>query len=275
MANHDAAERFMKDIEALIETNSSGKMRVDLDGLRTRVASDGELSIAMAQAYARSVGTSRGYGQMALGIAHAYHDAFGDDSLLLDIQRELRDKGYGDIEYDPVLNNGDPMPSQPELLLVDISGDEMRRLDIFPLQRAFAATGAGREDPQYRRSMRGRLALGFPLENDPREVWMIPEARAYIARVFEAMPYFPYYLHPEPQIGAPRMFFACLAPPEAFVEGNVNIGHERVIETIISAIDAAVAVAPQLGDTPDGVREQILSLFPKDFRDMLADELQG
>jgi hypothetical protein len=270
----EKALEFMNAVEALLEKGPDGKRRTRLDDLRRIVASDGDLAVALARSYAGNVRLSRGYGQMALAIAHAYELEFGDDSLRLVIRRELDAAGCGDINFETAADDSAPVvPAPPERKVVhaDIGYDELMRGDIFPIQRLLSADVPGQSALDARRATRGLLMLGFPLDNDPREVWQVPEARTFVSRLFESMPYFPFYLHPDPKLGTARVFFSCLADAEAFVEGGgLNLMHRSVISAVVTTLVSVAQVAGQLGVSEDEAIDQVLSLFPEEYRNFLV-----
>ena len=98
----------------------------------------------------------------------------------------------------------------------------------------------------------------------------VPEVRRFIKKLFDAMPYFPYYFHPAPQLGMGVMFFASLADRAALrADGHLELTHDGFYKNVIMSVMAARAAAPKLGCPPDTATGHVLALWPEDYQKWL------
>ena len=274
MNSREQGEAFIERLNALVRRGADGKGELDVDRLREIVRENPELAIAAAHGYAGTAGQFRPHAQWALALAVAYNLEFEDDSLQRTVDRTLAAHGLGDMRL--TLKN---MPEgqrrePPEVVILSVDARALRECDVYSARRLLAV-GPERPDDTPASTLRGRVVLGLPLDNDPREVWQIPEARAFIAKLFGEIPYLPYYLHAEPRFGMGRVLYACLAAPEAFDgDGNLRLDHPSVIEAALRSLVAVIKTAEYFPDSVDAAVTQLAALFPEGYIASLLDELK-
>lgn len=254
----------------------------------------------------------RGFLQLAFALAVAYQEAFEDDSLTRVVQREMALSGIPE----PTVA-GPPVQAEPEkkILQLGIDRNDLARCNIYPFTRMLShecLEGATPDHAARMRSMRGRCLLAFPLDADPRAVWNVPEARAYVRALFEAMPYFPYYLHTHPAAGTFMLFFGCLADPEALslasgevketadekkvrkylrrmlsllrqqgkavaddqTQWQLDVLHPSVMDAVAVAVSHLPGFCRALRDDPAPVLQFLLAPYPETLRQQILSALE-
>lgn len=173
-----------------------------------------------------------GYRQLALTVATIYEDLTGDDSLARTARRALEEAGQapptvGTVTDGKLTSTDESTKEKKQGILLQVDRETLESGDIYNFLRLFKAENQDSEGLARLRQLRGRCLLAFALDEDPRPVWQIPEARAIVQKLFDALPYFPYFLDLRPQMGSFMLFFGCLADPkEAFeaAEPDVRLG---------------------------------------------------
>lgn len=255
----------------------------------------------------------RAYFQLAMTVAAAYQQVVEDDSLTRVVERAMERAGVPELSVQP-LGEARPEPDR-ELLQLAVDPGDLEQCNVYSWTRLLSLEsleGASPDHAANLRRMRGRCLVTFPLDADPRSVWQIPEARAYVRALFEAMPYFPYYLHPDPAAGAFLLFFGCLADPEAMLPGpaqeeteaarrireyaekrvellrrqgkaiaeeednwHLNILHPSVIDAVSTAVAHLPGFCRALGDDPAPAIQGVLMPYPEALRQKILSTLMG
>lgn len=302
---------FVEKLFGLV-TDFGGKPGMRTDELEALVRSDPETAAAAVFALLQSEEMMRGSRQLAFSVAAAYEKITGDDSLTSRAQRTIEESGGRMPSFRTLAGEGQELRElrSPEGIAgLQVDEGDLARGDIYNFLRIFRVDET--TDPQVMAGLRGRCLLMFPVDQDPRPVWEIPEVRTFVGRLFEAMPYFPYFLDLTPESGSFMLFFGCLADQEAFqpaADGDrgsedmqrifeiikeqrrekrlqglatpkddpglvyINVMHPSVIETVSVAVGAVAAICSQLGENPRGVLEQLLAPYSPEIREaVLAD----
>jgi len=278
MPTIDQAEAFMKRLVGLLTVDASGKSRLEVSALRALVREDPELTVVTARMYL-SLGPSKpGNYQLAFSLASAYDLEFGDDSLVLVVKRAMQEAG-GQSTLPIAITESEASPTEasadtPGLYDIAVDDDSLRTGDPYTIVRLFAIGRADAKSRTVLASLRGRCLLTFPVSAaDPRAVWEVPEARRFVASLYEAMPYFPYYLFPASEAGMMLVFFGSMADPEAFQgSANIDLMHPSVLDRLIPSLAAVARVGDQLGDDPLEVCRYMLSGCPPGFADWLLSD---
>ncbi|MEW1773243.1 chlororespiratory reduction 6 domain-containing protein [Streptomyces sp. NPDC086777] len=269
---------FRERIDALCVSVGDGTQRVDLGSLRELVASDPEQTAATCTwCVRRAVERGRtwhGYAQVALTLAQLYEILFEDDTLTVWVADEFERAGVTvrqprmavlDRETGDLSSPDDRPDDRP--VLFDIERRLIDSGDIYPLVALFSHHPDGQDREQLRRlrEHRCRVMVTFDIPTtDPREVWEVPEVRAYVALLAERMPYLPYYFLPR-EFGTLFTWLACLAPPEARSGGGIQLLHPDVLLHAALAYHYTWHFARWLGDDADAVVGEVFSPLPAEF----------
>jgi hypothetical protein len=276
MDRAEQRQAFIAALEELLVKRPDGKVELHVDRLRALVRAHPEFTLAAGQAYAKMAPQFRGHAQIARALGAAYYAEFDDDSLDRAVRRDLEAAGLGEVSLTVENPPGSPpSDSGPKVVFFTVDGEALKQADIYQVTRIFAVTPG--EPGQFSPSnLRGRVVLQFDsLNNDPREVWHIPEARAFMTKLFEAMPYLPYYLHADPRLGTAHLLFGCMASEDAFdEEDRLDFGHPSVVGPVVRSLRAVIEMAEQLGDTPDAALAQALSIHSEAYVTWLRTKFQ-
>jgi hypothetical protein len=277
MPTQKDAEDFLERLNAEIVPVGGGKMAIKPDRLRELVRGNPEMTVAAAQAYLQTGKTEgRGFYQVAVALAAAFEAEFQDDSLSKLVAREIEKSGIKGAtpEIRPSQASESHGPLRPEdasLIQVRVDAVSLQRADVYGLIRRFSIDRAEPSELPKLSTYRGKVLLSFPsIDKDPRVAWRIPEVRRYVAALAAAMPYFPYYLCPDPRAGAFVFYFGSLADLEAGVgENGINLLHRSVLAALTNALVAIVGLCPRLGDDPSRACRDILQAAPEEVRSMM------
>ena len=248
----------------------NGKRGIRIEHLRDAIREDPETAAVVMMAYLRT--PDRANLQIALAIALAYESELGDDSLYLLTNRAMKANGLEDIALEILTDTQGQATERPLQLLV--TNDFLDAEEIYPFLHALSIDLVEQSDWPRLRTLRGRCYLEFPLDQDPRPVWEIPKARQYIARLFEVMPYFPYYLDPRSDLGMLFLFFASLAKPDAVDGRNLQVDVPEVAATIRHSLSSILDFSRRLGEEGEQVCRQVLSAWPDNLTLWLLEGLE-
>jgi len=262
--------------ESLIDVN--GNKCLPLNDLNDLVRSDPEATAIAVPKLLEAGKKYRPAYQIALSLARVYEDFFKDDSLLLLVEQDLASLteplsfpkyagfGVGD-ETTPGAQH-----VQFQLYSLDVNAADLEAGSVYPLVRIFRVD-SDRPNKLLVRSFRDQFVLSFPLDSDPRQLWAIPSARAYMARLFDEIAYMPYYLASDPQVFSFLTFFAPLADKDALDDNGIhNLMHPSVINSVIHSLRAVQWLA-KLVDDDAGVCREILQGTPDEFQTSILSRL--
>lgn len=108
----------------------------------------------------------------------------------------------------------------------------------------------------------GRCALVFDID-DPGPVWLRADVRRFIARLAAAQPAFAVYLDPTPQAGMFVVWFGALADPQALPGNGLDLAHPSVVDRVMAAVRAIVALADGLGLSARPAVQRLLTPYPR------------
>jgi hypothetical protein len=272
--------KFVDDFMDRVRSTGRGKMAIGIEELFRIVREDPERSAMLSEA-ALTLGletNQRGYLQLAVAVAAAYQAEFNDDTLSELVERRLAEAGISGVEpelMDPGGTEAPGEPAPPRPMHFVVSPQELRDRDIYSLVRRFSHRHLeGEQDLARLASYRGRVFVTFPIpESDPREVWQVPEVRAFIANLAKSMPYFPYYLLMRSEFGMFRVWFGSLAALEAYTPSGLNLFHDSVVEAVAGALWAVHQFAELLGEDPERACRDVLADCPNQFVALMMDSL--
>jgi hypothetical protein len=252
----DRARRaaFLQRFFASLRTLPDGRREMDPAALVALVQKDPAAAAAVIRNF-RSRGDPR-HLELALSLAWAYAMAAGDPAPYRHILRAMG-------QARPPARRED-LPREKVLPRITVGQAELAACDIGRLRRLLSLADAPDVAPAKVREVWARLALDFDLNEDPREVVLIPEARRFVAAVHAAMPYVAGCLHPDPDLGQFRVYFGCLADLEALTQFGMalNLGHPSVVARLREALTAIGQVAPRLGLDPAASYRSLLAVYP-------------
>jgi hypothetical protein len=222
----------------------------------------------------------RGWYQLALGIAAVYEIEFGDDSLNIEVRHGLDELGVGDLETRVVAVDGaDARPVEPaappeRLIHLQVGEDQLRDLDIYPLVRVFSHKYVETTDDLERlAAWRGRVLITFAVPlSDPREVWEVPEVRAFVRAVSKAMPYFPFYLTGDSRYGMFLVYYGSLAEETAAAgPGRLDLFEESMVVEVAASLVSVQGLCEALGTEWRTVAVELLAACPPEFVTRVID----
>jgi hypothetical protein len=259
-----------------------------MEKLSAIVRDDPESAAAVVSAVSHAPDVPPTIGQMAITIAVVYEIEFGDDSLRYEIDKApWRGKFGGPILKDDKQSQADLDPldalcdaAGDVLRVLEIDADALDKVNIDGLVRALSVDHPPADPARARRqaTLWGQCLLTFTaLDNDPRQVYFIPEARRYMTALHEAMPYLPIYLNFRPEAGAFVLYFGALADAEALNDDgtSINIYHPSILERISESLYAIGNVTRDLGRDPKPIWRTILSVYPMETIDDWMKELEA
>jgi hypothetical protein len=130
---------------------------------------------------------------------------------------------------------------------------ELINCDISAIIRDYSLADAPERAPVKLRAIWGRACFSFKLDDDPRPVPAIPEARQYVAAPHDRMPYFAGCLCLSPLAGMFYVYFGCLADPDGLYKGKppgLKLDHPSVVGRVREALAAIALVASVVGIDP-------------------------
>lgn len=270
---------FLKQLEDGFVPLPDGKIGLRPEFLGSLVREHPTLTVVAARAYAMQAHLQSGYGQMAVVLAAIYNLEHGDDSLSLYIENQFEEQGITvkvpGFLPNPAPPDASPPAAGPEIRFLTVEPELLEALDTYAFVTVFAYPRyAGSEFDALRR-LRQACVLGFPVDDDPRPSWRIPQVKDYMRRVHDDLPYFPYFLHIGEGGTDSGWYFACLADEEAFdSSGNVDLQHPSVVHPLAEMVAGLWELCSVLGeDLPDTVRS-ILQRWPQDMVDRVVSLLQ-
>ena len=230
-----------------------GSLKVDRSRLQTLIQRNPEQAVAVAYKLLAQLDTPGAPAAVRL-FGQLYSSLFNDDSLEMHIEQVMAQNGYPPPETESGETKG-------VLHTVTISGRDLAKCDTYKVIRYF---GGGNIPHEQLRALDGSCALVFSVEEDEREITMIPEVRAYVRSLHGAFPGFAYYLDFDPRLGMFLAWFGCLAEPAALSSGGttLQIMHPSVLKALgesLSGIDSHAARIGASSSTAKGLILQTMS----------------
>jgi hypothetical protein len=273
MPNSEVGTRAKQLVARLLDaiTDADGTSALPGEVVTELVHADPEAAAAAVPALLKVATMNRGFYQIAQAVAGAYEFETHDDSLtkMVDAVVSKLDTPLKKIRFlDPSAPSGTPpadqLPDEPKVGVIAVNPADLAKGDVFPIVRLFRIDEAT-IDPPLTRSLRGRVLLTFPVDDDPRPVWMIPSVRTHQQKLFAQVPYFPYYLDPTPELAMFLTFFGPLADLTAISADGVDLGNPSVVDRVVSSMRAVGRIARLVGEQPVEVCQSILKPLPDDY----------
>jgi hypothetical protein len=256
MTDKARLDAFIQRFHAGLRTFPDGRREMDPTALVSLVREDPKSAVAAIHKFRRRADPR--HMEFALSLAWAYAMTQGDPALYQQILGTMGQAGPS------VRLEG--LPKEKILLRLTVREAELAACDIGRLRRLLSLADSPGEAPAKLREAWGRLLLDFELNEDPREVTVIPEARRFVAALHAAMPYLAGCLNPDPVMGLFRVYFGCLADLEALTNFGLemNLAHPSVVDRLREALTAVSQVAPRLGIDPAASYRGLLAPYPAD-----------
>lgn len=156
-----------------------------------------------------------------------------------------------------------------EVGLLIVPEESFAKRDVHALVRLFTDPGRGQTVGRGSlRSLRDRCQLLVPRDAPMGELVRDPAVRAYVRALFDACPAFPFVLNMSTERGQFRLFFGCLASPDALLDEApfLNAVDASVVDPVRRALSAIRDLAQEAGVDPDVACASILSHYPPGWR---------
>jgi hypothetical protein len=250
-----------------------GKGGIEVEALTSFARDEPELTAGAVRGLLLVSGESKGYGNLAVALAAAYDSVFDDDSLSVVVREHYA--ALGEPVPAPRVQVDEEAPAPAPPIHYDVPPGALSGCDIYPLLKMFSHRHLAADDPASRlASLGGRLYLTFPVPvSDPRHVWQVPEVRAYVRAVADAMPYFPYYLAPDPRLGMFEVYFGSLVDPSMLAEGTFDLMSEENFLEVGPALLNTMRFADALSADGEASVRALLSAFSAEAVDLMMEML--
>jgi hypothetical protein len=157
----------------------------------------------------------------------------------------------------------------PELVMLQVTDGALKKNDISKFVDMFKPLTPSPDLQSYR----GRCMIVFPMyDNDPREVWQIPEARRYVQRLDAEIPYLPYFLVHDNRAWQVMFWLACLLQFKAS-QGGIEYNPEKAVALVVSRLATIRAFCRRIGDDYAMVSTSILKGLPEELATMARAEM--
>jgi len=257
----------------------NGEQQLDYEDLRQAVKDDPETAAAIVYQICRDATLNSTDAQLIATIAALYQNEFDDDSLVQEFDNAAWEQAASFKKPRPVQEDSELLDSvldgdEDTLEILLVNADDLRNGSVKDCVEQLSIGGANAERLQKLKSLWGMCLLTFPLEDDPRQVYQIPEARQYIAKLHQEMPYFPCYLNFRREFGMFMTYFGGLADGSASAESGVNILHPSVIDKVIESMSAIGLLAAAIRQDYLSSWRAMLSCYPPDIAELLIKSSQ-
>jgi hypothetical protein len=271
-----------EDIVAFVDRFENGLRRVspgvsgiEFDSLKAIVGEvDPDLVSLVVHGYIKAARETktRGYYQRASALATVYELLSGDDTLTELVKSAAQKDGVEDAapQFRALDEVGAAKP-QPERKGYHFQIDEklLASGDVYGIVRFLSFERATKEKIRELAGLRGRCVITFDLPDDGKYVWEDPRARTVVKRLFDAMPYFPYFLEPQPERNHMPLFYMCLADPEVCANGVIDLSHDSIIDPAVSTIVSIAGVCKKTGEEYEKVTLEAFAAWPATLVDYL------
>src|SRR5947209_7945219 len=145
------------------------------------------------------------------------------------------------------------MPRQPdEIRMLQIDDKDLLSCNVANFERLFSKE---KLLPSKAKQLWGSVALTTErCDKDPRPNWRIPEWRRYMARLFERLPHFSYFLLAVKEIYA-GVVLALLAEEHLLIVNQDAVSPDRgaLVYKLVSLLEPVVAYCKEIFDEPEQV----------------------
>jgi hypothetical protein len=264
MSDQARLDAFIQRFHAGLRTFPDGRREMDPTALVSLVREDPQSAIAAIHTFRAGAGPQ--HLEFAVSLAWAYAMTQGDPGPYHETLAATRQA--------PPRVRPEELPKERILPRISVRKAELAACDIRRVCRLLSLADSPDEAPATLREVWGRLVLDFELDEDPREVTVIPEARRFVAALHAAMPYLAGCLHTDPVVGQFRVYFGCLADLEALETFGLEVdaAHPSVVGRLREALTAVGQVAPRLGIDAAASYRGLLFLYPAELVQELFPE---
>jgi hypothetical protein len=276
----DLTEAQIQAVQTLLDAIrpiGGGKDGIEVGALTNFARDQPELTAGAVNGLLAVSEQSKAYGGLAMALAVAYQAVFDDDTLTVIVREHYAAIGQPAPELQGQTVEEAPEPALP--VHYEVSPDALSGCDIYPLLKMCSHRHlvAG-ESASRLASQGGRLYLSFPVPvSDPRHVWQVPEVRAFVRAIADAMPYFPYYLATDARLGMFEVYFGSLVDPELLADGTFDLRKEAIFLEVGPALLNTLRFADALGVDGEASVRALLAVFPPEAVDLtmeMLDEIQ-
>jgi len=154
------------------------------------------------------------------------------------------------------------MPKQ--FVSLQISDEQLVTCDVSLLEREFNPPVL---TPRQARQARASLLLTFPkYDQDPREVWEIPEAQAFFQALSRAVPHMAYFIVPHEKVGQILLWLLAVIGAKRTTSGEAVLDFEKMEKALSSMLAVVGKFCIEMRDDPDEVLKDIISGLPPQLR---------
>jgi len=275
---------FVTKITSLLKPDGHGKNELEMEKLAELVRKDPETAAGLVTSISRASEVPSMIAQVAMAISVVYRLEFGDDSLEWEINKA---PWHGKFAQPGLKSDGEPEKADPldyilrggmhSLVALEVDDSTLKKCDTDVVVRALSVSFPVKDLARARRqsTLWGNCMLVFTaLDNDPRAVYTVPEARRYVAKLHKLMPHFPCYLNLRPEGGMFFVYFGCLADEESFGDDglSIDLGHDSIMDKVKESLVAIGRVANAIDKDPLPIWRTMVSVYPETARNDLIDD---
>jgi hypothetical protein len=277
MGNNRVAEIY-DELRAATTPAGNGKVGLPIDRVARIVREEPELCAVLCEGLVLFSQGKQSEIQLAIAVAAVYEAEYDDDSLSQLVRGHMADLGI-QVQEPRVVGGGGATQEESRVIQVAVSEEELAACDIYPLVLSFSHHSVEKDTDLARlRQLRGRVYLTFPVPvEDPREVWEVPEVLAYVRKLSSAMPYFPYYLSPDPRLAMLQIYLLPLIEPEAIgAGGELDLFHPSVLAALVGGVYSALRLGEALGDDAVAMAlRELLAPLGDDYTNKLFEAMEA
>ena len=269
MTDKNRLKTFVDGFFDSFQTLPNGERGVHTDALTKLVHSDPDTAAFVIRGFCEQGEDDPAYFEYSLVLAGAYAATERDRSPYEHVREAIEQTGQA--PRFPTLRADEPAGSVE--LTIEVTVPMLQACDIGPLTRSFSLRDSPVQAPEQIRKYWGSLILTFKLDDDPREVWLIPESRRYVQTLHAAIPYFPALLNLNFSYRQMPLYFGCLAPLEAMSHDGyaMNATDDTVVAAARIALTAIGQVATQLALDPTPACGTVLALYGEEARELFPE----
>jgi hypothetical protein len=266
----------MAAVQALFESVQSvgdGQRGIKNEVLTNFARNEPELAAAACEAMLQAAEVSKGFGTLAIALAAAYQAVFDDDTLTVLVRDHYA--ALGQPVPEPRFHHEVPPEPVPPAHY-EVSEDALAARDIYPLLKLCSHRHLAEGESLDRlRRLGGRLFVTFPIPlSDPRQVWEVPEVRAYVRAIAAAMPYFPFYLAPEPSFAMFEVYFGSLVDLSLLKGGTFDLLDDVILPVVAGALLTTERFADIVGADGEACVRTLLGVFSDEMAELMVRALR-
>lgn len=271
-------KEFGIEFAALMEVTKKATGRTGLPGqeLMELVRRGPEAAVewvdAVLKGAEQAVAMRRSVAQMAHAVAGAYEAVEADDSLRIRVERKLTTWGLKELLpqfiRDPNVARTPEAPDE-RVLVLRVDAPSWRAGATYVVTRIVGNPPNGADNPQWLRRICGKVRITFDgLHNDPREVWQVPEVRAFMQKLRKEAPGLAFWMDFSQEGGMLRILYLSLADPSAEAPGNgVNLYDASFLSVLLSTLIDMRSLCQEAGIGWPERCQAVLRDLPPAFQD--------